>query len=587
MTLRLIGLMSIVLFLCLSALGLLLKLSQDAVMEEVTRTVSTVGAKTLAAFVEEIDDQGGTWTADGQGVSDLFVTRELVEAPAVVTAADLPDPVDTPAGLEADDGTEDPSSRPVARQVMQISGRFGGVSEGGVAGARPPVPEGGTQFVMIRMGTFEGSHPDDPSEDCDLNEWMDEMEEQISGAPGGGFPSSAQYHLFLPGANVRTEVADEEVRAHIPIFRHIKKGMVELKMDVTDGAEPAAGAAPDRAIEDRMRTFRDELVVKIPTQDYESIFDRIRGRALFLFLGVFVVGMVLSAGLARRFTRPIRQMDVGLRRLSGGDLDVQVDASGGDEVARLGQVFNDMTRELKGSRQREQEIVRQEKLSALGRLAAGVAHDVRNPLHSINLTLEHLRETCRPQAGTAAEFDRSVETIRGEIRRLDGLVENFLRFARTEHGPLQEVLPAHLVSDTVQLVAKEAERRKVALRIEAPDDGVPIRASAESLRSALLNLVLNSFEAMPDGGELRISCGREGDQVVFEVEDNGIGISAEDQARVFEFGHTTREDGYGLGLAMVHQSVVTEHGGQVTVKSQPGEGTLIRLELPGSLEEPA
>jgi signal transduction histidine kinase len=333
----------------------------------------------------------------------------------------------------------------------------------------------------------------------------------------------------------------------------------------------------------------EDIRLPIPVQEYDSLFASVRKRSLYLFLGVFAVGTVLSAGLASRFTRPIRRLDAGIRRLSAGDLEVQVPARGADEIARLGTAFNDMTRSLRANRQRSREMVRREKHSALGRLAAGVAHDIRNPLHSIGLTLQHLRETCRPEADESAEeFDRSLDVIRGEIRRLDQLVGNFLRFAKSEARERHEVDLRDLLTETARLVRKEAEWRRVDVVLDLDESAPMIEADGEALRSSILNLVLNSFEAMPDGGRLQLSLRTGEGEAVLEVADTGEGIPEQDQDRVFDFAFTTKEGGNGLGLAMVYQCVVEDHGGQVSLKSEPGGGTRVRMVLPlrnGSSEE--
>ena len=247
-----------------------------------------------------------------------------------------------------------------------------------------------------------------------------------------------------------------------------------------------------------------------------------------------------------------------------------------------------MTRKLRANRERSRELVRREKLSALGRLAAGVAHDVRNPLHSIGLTLQHLRETGRPDdSQRAAEFDRSLGIIRGEIGRLDRLVGNFLRFANGDRNERQDVDLEALLQETARLIKKEAELRNVRVELKI-EGGVPaIPADGEAIRSSILNLVLNSFEAMPDGGELTLALRREGHEAIVEVTDTGEGIPARDQEKVFEFAYTTREGGNGLGLAMVHQTVVEEHGGRVALESTPQKGTrvCVALPLPSSSEE--
>ena len=211
-----------------------------------------------------------------------------------------------------------------------------------------------------------------------------------------------------------------------------------------------------------------------------------------------------------------------------------VEAGGRDEIGRLARAFNEMARRLRAGRERELEMRRREKLSSLGRMAAGVAHDVRNPLHSINLTLQNLQETARPtEAGRGGDFDRSVAIIRAEIHRLDQLVESFLRFARSDRAARIPVDLAGLATETARLVEKEAERR--GIRIEVRREGKPgiVEGDVESIRSSVLNLVLNSFEAMPHGGTLTLSVRGGEAETRLEVADTGRGIPEED-AKYYE-----------------------------------------------------
>ncbi|MFH0943857.1 MAG: ATP-binding protein [Planctomycetota bacterium] len=530
MTWRLIGLMSAVLFLSLGAFFVLLSLSEDDIMDEVTRTVSAVGTKTLSAFVDLHGAPAWSPKEDGAAATRRIITRHFTEG----------------EGFEAVSEEE---------RIQRW------ISEGL---ASPPPPGNGLFVIRIAGGPPR------------------EVADEEGAGPGPGFASYGS--VYLSGAEVQVESEREEVRARIPIFRSVDAEMVTIDLQ-SDDPDPDGAGAQEPAVQGP-RTIRDELVFRVPTRDYQSIFDRIRKRSLLLLMGVFMVGMVLSAGLARRFTRPIRELDRGLRLLTTGDLDVSVKVSGQEEVSRLGHAFNDMTRRLRFSRERAKEVTRSEKLSALGRLAAGVAHDVRNPLHSIGLTLQHLQDTCRPESDDPrAEFDRSMALIRGEIRRLDELVGNFLTFARSDRQERRSVRPQDLLQETARLVQKEAERRGITVEIGGEDDASLIEVHAESVRSALLNLVLNSFEAMPQGGVVSLSCSSgkgedNGPAVRIEVRDTGCGISEEDREQVFEFGYTSREAGHGLGLAMVHQIVVEEHGGRVSLESEPGKGTRICLEFP-------
>jgi len=400
-----------------------------------------------------------------------------------------------------------------------------------------------------------------------------------SGAPGTGVPTERKMVLIRI-----EEVRAESDPAHGTVLRIPTWRVGKEFLSVPDGT---ADGLPSIQARDAVPPARTDVVVNVPTADFQDLFAAFRRRTLVLFLGILVVGTVLSAGLASRFTSPVRRLDAGIRRLTEGDLDVQVEAGGRDEIGRLSRGFNEMTRRLRTGRERERELRRREKLSALGRLAAGVAHDVRNPLHSISLTLQNLEETARPgEADRAREFDRSVAVIRDEIRRLDRLVENFLRFARSDRKTRVMVDLARLAGETAQLVEKEAGRRGVRVQVVVEEETGVVEGDMESIRSSVLNLVLNSFEAMPEGGTLTLTVGSAKGETRLEVADTGRGIPLEDQERVFEFAYTTREGGHGLGLAMVHQVVVEDHGGRVSLESRPGEGTRVLLAFPTGAADP-
>jgi len=540
MTLRLVAVMSVVLLLSLAAFGLMINHYQDQVMEEVARTASEVGRATLRSI--EARSQGMVFeTIQEVGTDEWISWQPDTNAPEAV-------------GDEASDGTVDVHVRRLG------STEHAGVVHGLITSGVVPVDvvHGSAEMAQVTI-VCESEGETLRPEDCVTR--------------GGETVLDLHNNYFVDIEGVRAEADPSEgMVLRIKTFRpESRTGEVQL---VTEDIR-FGGDAP--AVLKR----HEDIRLPIPVQEYDSLFASVRRRSLWLFLGVFVVGTALSAGLASRFTRPIRRLDAGIRRLSAGDLEVQVPTRGSDEIARLGTAFNDMTRSLRANRQRSREMVRREKHSALGRLAAGVAHDIRNPLHSIGLTLQHLRETCRPEAEEPAEeFDHSLDIIRGEIRRLDQLVGNFLRFAKSEARERHEVDLRELLTETARLVRKEAEWRRVEVALDLDESAPTIEADGEAIRSSILNLVLNSFEAMPDGGRLHLSLRTGSGEAVLEVADTGEGIPQQDQDRVFDFAYTTKEGGNGLGLAMVYQCIVEDHGGQVSLNSEPAGGTRVRMTLP-------
>jgi signal transduction histidine kinase len=242
------------------------------------------------------------------------------------------------------------------------------------------------------------------------------------------------------------------------------------------------------------------------------------------------------------------------------------------------------------------------KLAALGRLSAGVAHEVKNPLNAMMIHLELLRQQFSPRMASArvraaahggvvaaataeappiepAEALKHVEIIGGEIRRLDEVVQGFLKFTRPEDLKLQPVQLRALFDEVIPIVRPEADRANVLLNVDcanAPD----VNGDLAMLRQAFLNLALNACQAMPHGGTLGIRCqGARDHRVKIEFSDTGVGIDPQHLQRIFDLYFTTKEKGSGIGLSMVYRTVQM-HDGEIEVQSTPGAGTTFRVLLP-------
>jgi signal transduction histidine kinase len=231
-----------------------------------------------------------------------------------------------------------------------------------------------------------------------------------------------------------------------------------------------------------------------------------------------------------------------------------------------------------------------QKLAALGRLMAGVAHEVKNPLNAMTIHLELLKQklTRRPAAVAvgggepdgAPDVTKHVSVIADEIHRLDEVVAGFLKFARPDELRLQPVGVATLIADVATTVTPQASERGIMLKTDCPADLPEINADPGMLQQALLNLALNACDAMPDGGTLRMTCrATSRRRVEVRVEDTGIGIPPEHLGRIFDLYFTTKKKGSGIGLSMVFR-IVQLHGGEVEVESTPGAGTTFKLSFP-------
>jgi PAS domain S-box-containing protein len=222
------------------------------------------------------------------------------------------------------------------------------------------------------------------------------------------------------------------------------------------------------------------------------------------------------------------------------------------------------------------ELETSERLSALTRITAGVAHEVKNPLNSMRLWLENLKESLPPDNDASTQ---AVRVLDNEIDRLDRVVKRFLDFTRPVAMHVDNVPLAPMLSQVAEVAGPQIERANVKLDLRLESGVPPLRGDAELLRQAVLNLVLNAVEAMPQGGRLTISLERRGDMALIFVADTGKGIPPEQRNRVFQLFFTTRKGGSGLGLATTFR-IVQLHNGSIDFVSEAGKGTAFRIELP-------
>jgi len=308
--------------------------------------------------------------------------------------------------------------------------------------------------------------------------------------------------------------------------------------------------------------------------------------AILALSGMALLVGLLVMWLSQRALRPIRTLTEAAQRLGRGSPEsVAVPEHGEDELAVLAREFNAMAQRL-AARERElraqgEALLRSERLAAIGRIAAQITHEIRNPLSSISLNAEELGERA-PQARDLCD------AIVREVDRLTGITEEYLRFARLPKPQLQRADVNETLRDLLDFVRPELEAGGVELTVSLASGLPRVLADVAQLRQLLLNLLRNAREAMPDGGELLVASRGTDGAVEIQVKDGGPGIPPERMARIFDPFFTTKARGTGLGLAM-EQEIAQEHGGQLSCESAVGEGTTFTLRLPGSpaIEQPA
>ena len=304
--------------------------------------------------------------------------------------------------------------------------------------------------------------------------------------------------------------------------------------------------------------------------------------ARWAILGLSAIGLLvglLVMWLSQRALRPIRTLTEAAQRLGRGSPEsVAVPEQGGDELATLAREFNAMAQRL-AARERElraqgEALLRSERLAAIGRIAAQITHEIRNPLSSISLNAEELGE----RAPDAREL---CDAIVREVDRLTGITEEYLRFARLPKPQLQRADVNDTVRDLLDFVRPELEAGGVRVTASL-SPGLPrVLADVAQLRQLLLNLLRNAREAMSSGGSLDVATRSQEGLVSLEIHDTGHGISPERMERIFDPFFTTKARGTGLGLAMA-QEIAQEHGGQLLCESVVGEGTVFTLRLPAA-----
>ena len=298
-----------------------------------------------------------------------------------------------------------------------------------------------------------------------------------------------------------------------------------------------------------------------------------------ILISVFGVGLLLTtiAGLfvSRRLSRPLQALAKGVASITEGDFRQRVDSSGNDEIAELARGFNHMAERLGQLQSLENELRRRDRLSALGEVAVGIAHEVRNPLGTIKTSAELVRK----REGLSATDSKLLGYVIDEVRRIDNLIDEFLSFARPR-APIMRHIPLIAVVERVSSFCEpELERNKVELRVIDESAATLVEADEDHLFQACLNLVLNAVDAMKNGGCLTISLTCDADTITLSFADTGHGIPQEILDKIYNPFFTTKPHGTGLGLAKVF-SVMENHSGRVECHSQPNQGAIFSLILP-------
>jgi two-component system, NtrC family, nitrogen regulation sensor histidine kinase NtrY len=291
-----------------------------------------------------------------------------------------------------------------------------------------------------------------------------------------------------------------------------------------------------------------------------------------------LVAIIASLWFAARVTRPVVSLAEAARRVAAGDLNAKVEVESTDELGELAASFNHMTEDLA---QQKSRTVQAERVAAWRELARRLAHELKNPLFPLQVTVENLLRAKQKSPEIFEEvFHEGTATLLAEINNLKTIIGRFSEFSRMPQPRCQPLQINDVVKSVLRVFqAQLQEKNQISVRLELADGLPEISADADLLHRALQNLMLNAIDAMPQGGQLAIStAGRDG-WIQVSVSDTGSGLTTEECDRIFTPYYTTKQHGTGLGLAIV-QSVISDHSGKISVESTKEKGTTFRIELP-------
>lgn len=314
----------------------------------------------------------------------------------------------------------------------------------------------------------------------------------------------------------------------------------------------------------------------------EVFADRVSLTLLLLMTCGVVGGLTAGIAVARGVQRSIVELSIPVLAAAGklsevvGPLTIHSDSS----LPHIRESLETMVQHVGATVQRLQEsqksILRAEQMTAIGQLAAGLAHEIRNPLTAMRTLIQIAK-----QDGARSLDDRDVAVLDEECNRLNDLVQSFLDFARPPRLTQKPIKPAEAIERTVLLTKSRADRQHVTILVHLPMTEVTIVADPQQLQQVMLNLVINAIEAQPAGGRVDVDLRREPNEstIMIQVADQGAGIPADVLPRIFEPFFSTRESGTGIGLA-VCQRIIEDHGGTITAENRPEGGAMFTVRLP-------
>jgi signal transduction histidine kinase len=382
---------------------------------------------------------------------------------------------------------------------------------------------------------------------------------------GSEFLFLAQGRVIASTLNPRaTKAVMTHVSAHnaaAPSEGHVSDGVVEYAQLTTPLFDITHKPVGEICI---LRSF----------EDAQRRLSRMKTNFVLLWMGAVLLGLLLSFLLARRIVEPVKQLDRAAAEVARQNYAIEVKVNSQDEMGRLARSFNSMCASLRKARE---DLIRQERISTIGRLSGSIVHDLRNPLAAIYGGAEMMVDGDLPPA----HVKRLAANIYRASRRIQELLQDLLNVSRGKSAAPESCRLREVAAAACDSLAAAADAQGVAIILEiAPEIELPLERNR--MERAFVNLIGNALEAMPGGGQVRLSARLDAGMALVEVADNGPGIAAEIRSQLFQpFVSAGKRNGLGLGLALTRQTVL-EHGGDMWVESEPGRGARFLFRLPGA-----
>ena len=319
--------------------------------------------------------------------------------------------------------------------------------------------------------------------------------------------------------------------------------------------------------------------INMVLDDYRLVQQKNHLKRILSMVFAFSIGVIFSILVAEKYTGPIKKMAEASKRIAEGELVKIRDKGRRDEIGVLIKSFNEMVDKLAERKELEEKLKKNEQLSMIGQLSSGIAHEIRNPLNFLSLSVGHIKERLSEEnMENKEDLIKLLDNVTKEIYRVNELIHNFL-FLGKPIALNRVLVPPEALIDEALYILKDKVRTGVDISTACDSGGQPMYCDREYMRLCLINLLLNAIQAIDDKGTVAIECGREDSFSFISVTDSGAGIDPEDLDKIFEPYYSTKKLGVGLGLA-VTKRFIEEHGGHISITSEVGKGTAIKIKVP-------